>query len=95
MAAKFKLKVNSRLLKKKIKKQAFLTPKGCRFCSSVELEQGIDYKNIGLIRGFVTERGKILPSRVSGNCSYHQRHISHQVKTARAMALLPYCPVNY
>ncbi len=95
MAKKFKLKISQRLLKKKVRKQGFLAPKGCRFCVKVDQAQGIDYKNIGLLRAFVTERGKILPSRVSGNCSFHQRQIAHEVKTARMMALLPYCPVNY
>lgn len=89
-----KLRVSSRLLKKKIRKQAYLNPKHCRFCSSEELDFALDYKNIGLLRSFLTERSKILPSRVSGNCAFHQRHMSQQIKLARSMALLPYCAVQ-
>ncbi len=94
MARKFKLKVSQRLLKKKIRKQSFSAPKHCRFCGSAEQEVGLDYKNAGLLRSFLTERGKILPSRVSGNCFFHQRALSKNIKIARSMALLPYCPVH-
>jgi small subunit ribosomal protein S18 len=92
--SKFKLKVSARLLKKKIRKQNYLTTKHCRFCGNKEQEQGIDYKNVNMLKGFLTERGKILPSRVSGNCFYHQRHLSNQIKIARAMALLPFCSIH-
>jgi small subunit ribosomal protein S18 len=93
--AKFKLKVSQRLLKKKMRKQSFLTKKRCRFCVSTELSQSLDYKNINLLKGFLTERGKILPSRVSGNCFFHQRSLSRHIKLARSMALLPYCSIHY
>lgn len=92
--SKFKLKVSARLLKKKVRKQGFLQPKHCRFCMDKEQEQFLDYKNVNLLRGFLTERGKILPSRVSGNCFYHQRQLSNQIKIARSMALMPYCIVS-
>ena len=92
---KFKLKVSSRLLKKKVRKQTFLTKKHCRFCSNPDQEIGLDFKNINLLKGFLTERGKILPSRVSGNCFHHQRKLSEQIKVARSMALLPYCSLHY
>jgi len=92
--SKFKLKVSSRLLKKKIRKQGFLGDKHCRFCSDKEQAQFLDYKNINMLRGFLTERGKILPSRVSGNCFHHQRELSNQIKIARSMALLAYCTIN-
>ena len=92
--SKFKLKVSSRLLKKKVRKQSFLSPKHCRFCGNPELEVDLDYKNIDLLRGFLTERGKILPSRVSGNCFYHQRHLTRQIKIARSMAMMPYCSLH-
>ena len=92
--SKFKLKISTRLLKKKAKKQNFLTQKHCRFCGSQEQEEALDYKNTDLFRTFLTERGKILPSRVSGNCFYHQKRLSQMIKTARAMALLPYCPIH-
>lgn len=92
--SKIKLKVSSRLLRKKVRKQSYLTPKHCRFCGSDEQDGFIDYKNVSLLRGFLTERFKILPSRVSGNCAYHQREIACQIKLARSMALLPFCPMH-
>lgn len=95
MARKFKLKLSERLLKKKIRKQAYLTEKKCRFASNKELQDALDYKNINFLRGFITERGKILPSRVSGNSAFYQRRLAKQIKIARFMALLPYCPVHF
>ena len=92
--SKFKLKVSSRLLNKKVRKQSFLAPKNCRFCSSKDQEALLDYKNTDLLRGFLTERGKILPSRVSGSCYRHQRQLANQIKIARSMALMPYCSVH-
>lgn len=62
--------------------------KNCMFCS--DKAQFIDYKDIGRLRRFVTERGKILPRRVSGNCARHQRALATAVKRARELALLPY-----
>lgn len=94
MGRKFKLKVSQRLMKKKVRKQTYLAPKACRFCGNKDIETDLDYKNINLLKGFVTERGKILPSRVSGNCFFHQRYMTSQIKIARSMALLPYCPVH-
>ena len=92
---KLKLKISQRLLRKKIrKKQSFLPKKICRFCGTKGLAADLDYKNVNLLRSFVTERGKILPSRVSGNCFFHQRSLSTQIKLARSMALLPYCPMH-
>ncbi len=92
--SKFKLKVSARLLKKKIRKQGFQGQKHCRFCSDDEQEKFLDYKNVNLLRNFLTERGKILPSRVSGNCFFHQRELSNQIKIARSMALLAYCSIT-
>lgn len=62
--------------------------RNCTFCS--EKARQIDYKDIGRLRRFVTERGKILPRRVSGNCARHQRVLAVAVKRARELALLPY-----
>ena len=50
----------------------------------------IDYKDLARLRRFVTERGKILPRRMSGNCAKHQRQLSIAIKRARHIALLPY-----
>ena len=89
MTKKIKLKISSRLLKKRVRKNGF-TLKACRFCGSNEQEQLIDYKNAGFLRHFLTERGKILPSRISGACCLHQRQLAHEIKKARTMALIPY-----
>jgi small subunit ribosomal protein S18 len=70
------------------KKRPFLRRKVCRFCADKKL--GIDYKNPRILRFFVTERGKIIPRRISGNCAKHQRQITVAVKRARNIALLPF-----
>ena len=60
----------------------------CNFC--VDKITTIDYKEIGKLRKFISERGKILPRRVTGNCAKHQRAMTVNVKRARHMALMPY-----
>lgn len=62
--------------------------RNCTFCG--EKATVIDYKDINRLRRFVTERGKILPRRVSGNCAGHQRVLATAIKRARELALLPY-----
>ncbi len=62
--------------------------KVCAFC--VDKIQLIDYKDISKLRKFVSERGKILPRRITGNCAKHQRQLTTAVKRARQIALLPY-----
>lgn len=62
--------------------------KVCTFCA--EKATYIDYKEINRLRRFVTERGKILPRRVSGNCARHQRALAVAIKRSRELALLPY-----
>ena len=62
--------------------------KYCQFCA--EKATYIDYKDINLLRRFLSERGKIRARRVTGNCSQHQRLVSTAIKNAREMALLPY-----
>ena len=62
--------------------------KVCAFCA--EKSTWIDYKDVPRLRRFVTERGKILPRRVSGNCARHQRVLAVAIKRARELALLPY-----
>ena len=90
MARKVKLKISTRLLRKKARRSSFGGAKHCRFCSSDAHEAAVDYKNASLLRNFLTERGKILPSRISGNCALHQRSLTGEIKKARIMALLPY-----
>ncbi|MBC7343126.1 MAG: 30S ribosomal protein S18 [Clostridia bacterium] len=60
----------------------------CSFC--VDKIQLIDYKDISRLRRYITERGKIIPRRISGNCAHHQRQLTRAIKRARVMALLPY-----
>ncbi|MBS3984923.1 MAG: 30S ribosomal protein S18 [Selenomonadales bacterium] len=60
----------------------------CNFC--VDKAVAIEYKEIDKLRRFITERGKILPRRISGNCAKHQRLMTEAVKRARNIALLPY-----
>ena len=60
----------------------------CNFCT--DKITSIDYKEIGKLRKFISERGKILPRRVTGNCAKHQRAMTVNVKRARHMALMPY-----
>lgn len=94
MAKKVKLRVSSRLLKKK-RRNNFSTEKHCRFCGNKEVATFLDYKNATFLKGFLTERGKILPSRISGNCCRHQRLLADMIKKARTIALLPYCAPQY
>ncbi|MGQ9497007.1 MAG: 30S ribosomal protein S18 [Desulfotomaculales bacterium] len=60
----------------------------CSFC--VDKIGNIDYKDVARLKKFITERGKILPRRISGNCAHHQRMLTVAIKRARIMALLPF-----
>jgi len=62
--------------------------KVCKFCA--DKVTGIDYKDIRTLEKFVTERGKIMPRRMSGVCAKHQRDLAIAIKRARVVALLPY-----
>lgn len=95
MTKKIKLKISARLSKKRLRKQSQTGKKHCRFCSTPELEHKIDYKNAAFLKGFLTERGKILPSRISGNSCLHQRRLAKEIKKARSMALLPYTTQHF
>jgi small subunit ribosomal protein S18 len=70
------------------KKQYFRRKKVCRFC--VEKIDNINYKEVKLIGSFVAERGRIIPRRISGVCTPHQRQLSEAIKKARNIALLPF-----
>ena len=62
-----------------------------RICSfRVDKIAHVDYKDVNRLRKFITERGKILPRRISGNCAKHQRQLTVAIKRARNMALLPF-----
>ena len=62
--------------------------KVCRFCADQSLD--IDYKEIRTLKYFITERGKIIPRRISGTCAKHQRSLTQAIKRARTIALLPF-----
>ena len=62
--------------------------KVCSFC--VDKVEAIDYKDVPKLRRYVTERGRILPRRISGNCAKHQRQVTVAIKRARNIALLPF-----
>jgi len=70
------------------KKFLFRRRKFCKFCD--EKVEVIDYKDVRLLQSFTPERGKILPRRISGTCSMHQRRLMRAIKRARHVALIPY-----
>ena len=72
------------------KRDVHLVPRKrfCRFC--VDKVTFIDYKDVKSLENFMTERGKILASRLSGNCAKHQRRIAEAIKKARFISLIPY-----
>ena len=63
--------------------------KVCAFCAD-KTNAGIDYKDVNKLKRYVSERGKILPRRITGNCAKHQRALTVAVKRARHVALRPY-----
>ena len=70
------------------KKQYFRRKKVCRFC--VEKIDDINYKDVKMLHAFVAERGKIVPRRLTGVCTTHQRRLTRAIKQARNIALLPF-----
>jgi small subunit ribosomal protein S18 len=62
--------------------------KVCRFCAERALK--VDFKDQAMLKYFVTERGKIIPRRISGNCAKHQRQVAVAIKRARMLAMIPY-----
>ncbi len=69
-------------------RRGFGRRKVCRFCADKTAR--VDFKDQGSLKYFLTERGKIIPRRISGNCAKHQRAIANAVKRARMVALVPY-----
>ena len=69
------------------KAKTYFRKKVCRFCAN---KAKIDYKDADALRRFMTERGKILPRRITGTCAKHQREVAKAIKRARAICLLPY-----
>ena len=70
------------------KKKIYHRRKVCRFCADSSMV--IDYKDPKTLKYFITERGKIIPRRISGTCGKHQRRLTRAIKRARTIALLPY-----
>jgi len=71
-----------------LQQKRFQRRKFCRFCS--EKVVYIDYKNIKVLKSYLTERGKILPRRMTGNCAKHQRELTESIKRARSIALIAF-----
>ncbi|NLP05381.1 30S ribosomal protein S18 [Candidatus Fermentibacteria bacterium] len=76
------------MIKKKKSPVKILKKRKCRFC--VSSDAVISYKNERLLGRYVSDRGKIVPRRVSGNCARHQRAIARAIKVARFLAIIPY-----
>lgn len=73
-------------------RRGFSRRKVCRFCA--DKTATIDYKDASTLKLFLTERGKIIPRRISGNCAQHQRQVASAIKRGRQVALLPYTIVQ-
>ncbi len=86
-SVKARLRARARKKARKQRKKGFVRRKVCRFCADSTIE--IDYKDPKALRLFVTETGKMIPRRISGNCARHQRPLSTAIKRARHLALLP------
>lgn len=69
------------------KAKTYFRKKVCRFCAN---KAKIDYKEADTLRRYMTERGKILPRRITGTCAKHQREVAKAIKRARAICILPY-----
>ena len=70
------------------KKRSMGRRKMCKFCGDETIK--IDYKDAGLLKYFITDRGKLVPRRISGNCAKHQREIATGVNRARMIAIMPF-----
>jgi small subunit ribosomal protein S18 len=71
-----------------VERKYFQRRRVCRFCH--EKQDEIDYKDVPILKNFLTERGKIIPRRISGNCARHQRLLTVAIKRARNIALLAF-----
>jgi small subunit ribosomal protein S18 len=71
-----------------VQKRMVMRKRVCRYCADPQLV--IDYKDPRILQPFVSDRAKIIPRRVTGNCAYHQRRITEAIKRARLLALLPF-----
>lgn len=72
------------------RRQVKYKKKICKFCHDKEVNKALDYKRIDIIERFISSRGKIIPRRITGNCAFHQRAVSREIKKARSICLLPF-----
>ncbi len=86
-SVKARLRARARKKARRQKKKGFIRRKVCRFCADSTLK--IEYKDPKTLRLFVSETGKMIPRRISGNCARHQRPLATAIKRARHLALLP------
>jgi len=70
------------------RKRAYQRPKVCKFC--VDKIEVVDYRDVRRLRNFVTDRGKMIPRRISSNCAIHQRQLTRAIRRVRSIALLPF-----
>lgn len=86
------MRIRTKLPSRAAAKKRFAHPitrkRFCRFC--VEKVKSVDYKEVKRLEAFISERGKIVSSRITGNCAKHQRRITEAIKKARFISLLPY-----
>lgn len=82
------LKPNKRKTTGTRKKRIFHRRKVCRFCADSSVV--LNYKDVKTLKHFITERGKIIPRRISGTCAKHQRSLTQEIQRARTIALLPF-----
>ncbi len=85
---KSRLRAKARKKARKTGRLSFNRRKVCRFCADSNLK--LDYKDAKGLRFFVTETGKLIPRRISGNCARHQRQVTLAIKRARQLALMPF-----
>ena len=70
------------------KRRAYRRQKVCKFCLDKVVQ--VDFKDVKRLRNFVSDRGKIVPRRISGNCARHQRQLTVAIRRARSIALMAY-----
>ncbi len=69
-------------------RRGFRRRKACRFCQNPDIK--IDYKDAKALKPFISEKGRIIPRRITGNCARHQRELALAIKRARVLAILPF-----
>jgi len=82
------MRVKTKVTTRKSDKFLLTRRRVCRFCANKV--KAIDYKDVKLLEAFIREKGKIVSSRISGNCAKHQRVVAEEIKKARFISLLPY-----